>query len=458
MNKLIAFLFFISIAYFPLSGEESYCFRVYLKDKGATGHTLEKPEEFLSARAIERRLKTGKELTESDLPISASYLHTLEQTGVALITKSKWLSTVVVSSPDSLIAGRLREYSFVDDVKLVWKGNLAPKKEDNSEEIDTTRFSPSDTPLSDHYGYAQKQIEMLHGDHLHEAGYTGSGIHIAVIDAGFTHVDRISAFDSLRIGGTYNFVAPGQSVFQGDDHGTRVLSCLAANQPGIMVGTAPHATYWLLRSEDSSTEFPIEEDYWAAAVEYADSIGIDLITSSLGYFSFDAEEMSYTQELLDGKTAFISKAAAMAAEKGMLVVCSAGNEGGNHWEKITFPSDAADILTVGSITQKKEKSSFSSTGFTADYRIKPDVTALGTGCCVIDEQGQIRYANGTSYSTPVVAGLAACLWQAIPELTPVRLIALLQTTASQYKRPDAEKGYGIPDLNKAHKKGKNDDY
>lgn len=457
MNRLITILFLVFISCFSLSATESYAFRVYLKDKGDCNHTLEKPEEFLSARAIERRLKTGNLLTESDLPISASYLQALEEAGGVLITKSKWLSTVAVSSSDSLIADRLLDLPFVDSVKLVWKGVAHREKGTSFAETDTTRLYPSDELLPDYYGYAQKQIDMLQGNSLHEAGYTGEGMRIAVIDAGFTHVDRISVFDSLRIGGTYNFVAPGQPVFQGDDHGTRVLSCLAANQPGLMVGTAPHATYWLLRSEDSSTEFPIEEDYWAAAVEYADSVGIDLVTSSLGYSLFDAKEMSYSQASLDGKTAFISKAAAMAAEKGMLVVCSAGNEGNSAWEKITFPSDATDILTVGSITLKKEKSSFSSTGFTADYRVKPDVAALGSGCCVIGEQGQIRYTNGTSFSTPIVAGLAACLWQAIPELTPTQLIALLQTTASQHKRPDAEKGYGIPNLSKAHKKGMKND-
>ncbi|MDL2256019.1 S8 family serine peptidase [Parabacteroides sp. OttesenSCG-928-G06] len=457
MNKLIALTLLLLAVCFTLHAGETYCFRIYLNNKGNTHYSTDRPEEFLSQKAIERRLKMGKTITGSDLPISIAYIDSLESAGATCVTQSKWLATLVVAVGDSLMVDHLRNFSFVDSVKWVWKGDadVAGQKERTAAD-DTTRFYPDESVLADYYGYARKQIDMLKGIDLHEAGFTGEGIHIAVTDAGFTHVDRIALFDSLRLGGTRNFVAPGQSVFQGDDHGTKVLSCMAANQPGIMVGTAPHATYWLLRSEDSTSEFPIEEDYWAAAAEFADSVGVDMITSSLGYFVFDEEVMSYSQEALDGKTAFVTRAAALAAEKGILVVCSAGNEGNNDWEKITFPSDAANILTVGAITHKKEKSNFSSTGFTADYRVKPDVTALGSGCCVVNAKGQIRYVNGTSFSTPIVAGLTACLWQAIPSLTPTDMIGLLQATASQYKRPDAEKGYGIPDLHKAHKKGLKD--
>lgn len=228
---------------------------------------------------------------------------------------------------------------------------------------------------------------------------------------------------------------------------------MAANMPGIMVGTAPKASYLLIKSEDSDSEYPIEEDYWAAAVEYADSVGVDVISSSLGYFAFDADELSYDQSALDGKSSLISQAAHIAAQKGILMFCSAGNEGNGSWGKITFPSDASDILTVGSITEDKKKSIFSSVGFTADYRVKPDVVALGSGSCVIDPQGNVRYASGTSFATPILAGLGVCLWQALPELSNKEVIALLQQVSSQFKQPDAELGYGIPNIYKAYKKG-----
>jgi subtilisin family serine protease len=273
---------------------------------------------------------------------------------------------------------------------------------------------------------------------------------IAVIDAGFLNVNRISAFASLKLLGTYNIVFPGSDVFCEDDHGTKVLSCMAANLPGLMVGTAPEASYLLIKSEDVRTEFPIEEDFWAAALEYADSVGVDVVTSSLGYFTFDAGQTVYTSSDLDGRTAFVSQVAEKAAEKGLLIFCSAGNEGVNDWEKITFPSDASDVLTVGAVTEEKTRSKFSSIGFTADYRIKPDIVALGSGACVVGADGNVQHANGTSFSTPIMAGLGVCLWQGLPWLTNKELITLIRQTATQSEHPDVELGYGIPDMYKAY--------
>lgn len=449
MKTSIAFLLFsfLTLA-FGSQAVESYRFRVYLKDKGDAGYTLDKPEAYLSDKALRRRARQGRPLTETDLPIARAYLDTLAAAGGKPVVQSKWFSTVVVAAADSLVAERLASLSIVDSVKWVWKGEWETAL---PAELDTSRFFPSDEPSNLFYGYADEQIRMLNGIKLHEAGFRGEGMEVAVIDAGFMNVDRIAVFDSLRVAGTHNVVFPGESVFEGDDHGTKVLSCLAADMPGIMVGTAPEATYWLIKSEDNRSEFPIEEDYWTAAVEFADSVGVDVITSSLGYFSFDAEELAYDTEALDGQTALISRAAKMAADKGILLFSSAGNEGSGEWGKITFPGDAPDILTVGAVTDHKKKSAFSSVGFTADYRVKPDVVALGTGCCVIDPSGNVRYANGTSFATPILAGLGVCLWQAFPSLSNKEIVDLLQRSGSQYKRPDAELGYGIPDVYKIYK-------
>lgn len=447
MNKYIAVLLFSCLSSWLCAGE-SYCFRVYLKDKGNSGYTVDKPEAYLSERAIERRAKQGKQISVSDLPIARAYLDSLTNCGGKPIVQSKWFSTVVVACADSLASEQLKRLSFVDSVKWVWKGDRETKVVARD---DTSLFVPSDEPLKTFYGYAEEQIKMLNGVKLHNAGYKGEGMQIAVIDAGFMNVDRISIFSSLKLLGTQNFVFPGESVYGDDDHGTKVLSCLASNVPGLMVGTAPEASYWLIKSEDSRSEYPIEEDYWAASVEFADSVGVDVITSSLGYFTYDAGELIYSQSALDGKTALISRAAHKASEKGILVFCSAGNEGNGYWEKITFPSDASDVVTVGAITEKKKKSVFSSVGLTADYRVKPDVVALGSGCCVIDSSGNIHYANGTSFSTPILAGLGVCLWQAFPELSNKEMIELLQRSSSQYNQPDAELGYGIPDVFKAYK-------
>ena len=382
MSKYIGiFVFVFSLFSLGVHAGESFRFRVYLKDKGDSGYTLDNPEEYLSKESVERRNRQGISVSESDLPIAQAYLDTLSANGGKPVLESKWFSTVVVSSPDSLVAERLLRLPIVDSVKWVWKGD--EEIDIPREEKDTTRFMPIDKPEKSPYGYAEEQIKMLNGIKLHEAGFKGKGMRVAVVDAGFMNVDRISVFDSLRLLGTHNVVFPGRSVFIGDDHGTKVLSCLAADAPGLMVGTAPQAEYWLIKSEDSRSEFPIEEDYWTAAMEFADSVGVDVVSSSLGYFSFDVEALNYHQDQLDGRTSLISRAAKMASSKGILLFSSAGNEGGGSWGKITFPADAPDILTVGAITDRKKKSNFSSVGFTADYRVKPDVVALGTGCCVM---------------------------------------------------------------------------
>lgn len=438
-----------------LGAKDSFRFRVYLRDKGETRYTLERPEEYLSKEAIERRARWGIPIDVSDLPISPAYLDSLSACGCTPVVTSKWFSTVVVSTSDSLMAERLTNLSMVDSVKWVWKGEERRADTLARETMaDTLQFFIPENRKKSPYGYAEEQIKMLNGIKLHEAGFRGEGMRVAVVDAGFTHVDQLPAFDSLRVLGTHNVVFPGRSVFMDDAHGTKVLSCLAADVPGWMTGTAPRASYWLIKSEDSRSEYPVEEDYWVSAMEFADSVGVDVVSSSLGYSVFDVESLGYSQDQLDGKTSLISRAAVCVAKKGILLVCSAGNEGNGKWGKITFPADAEGILAVGSVTEDKKRSSFSSMGFTADYRVKPDVVALGSGCCVIDSLGHIRYMSGTSFAAPVLAGLVVCLWQACPYLTNQEIISLLREAGSQSDRPDAELGYGIPDVYKAYKRGR----
>ncbi len=434
----------------PVTAAESYGFRVYLKDKAGSPYSTEEPEAFLSGESVRLRMAKNKAVTESDLPVSPAYIEALTTEGTTPIATSRWMNTVVVIAPDSLVACRLSSLPMVDSVKWVWKGDR-----DNNlcERNQTGRLEPDEPALKSPYGYADRQIRMHNGNKLHDKGFRGEGMRVAVIDAGFENADHITVFDSLRLLGTHNVLNPERTVFEDDEHGTKVLSCMAANAPGIMVGTAPDASYLLIKSEDRRTEYPIEEDYWVAAIEYADSVGVDVITSSLGYFEFDVDELSYTPDDLDGRTAFISRAASQVADRGILLFSSAGNEGSGTWEKISFPADVATLLTVGSITEKKQRSSFSSIGPAADGRIKPDVVALGTGCCVIDEFGAVSYSNGTSFSTPILAGLGVCLWQALPTLTNTEIMDLLRESASHYKKPTAELGHGLPDIYKAYKIG-----
>lgn len=438
------------ISVFQSVASPRYRFRVYLHTKGEAGYRVDKPEAFLSAEAIARRERMGIAVEADDCPIAPAILDQLAQTGVKPILTSKWMRTVVVESEDYGVEQTLRQLPMVDSVQFVWQGEAtAPLDRVESGE----RLAPTKEPKKSPYGYALGQIKLLNGLKLHRAGFRGQGMRVAVIDAGFLNADRMRVFDSLRLLGTYNIVSPGQSVFAEDEHGTKVLSCLAANAPGWMVGTAPEASYWLIKSEDSRSEYPIEEDYYVAALEFADSVGVAVVSSSLGYYTFDDDSLSYTQADLDGHTAFISRAAHRAAEKGLLLFSSAGNEGNSTWEKITFPADTEGILTVGSMTSQKERSRFSSKGLTADGRIKPDLVALGSGSCVVVGSGEIGYGSGTSFATPILAGMGICLWQALPQLSPQELIDLLRQSGSQAERPDAELGYGLPNLYKAYKKG-----
>lgn len=419
-------------------------FRVQLKDKGQTGYTIDKPEEFLSKRAIERRKRQNISIDNSDLPISSAYINVIEELGCTVVAKSKWLQTVSIYCNDSLFVEKINQLDFVDSTTFAWKGDTA--RTTARELPRSKRFV--EKPKSE-YGYGDVQIKTVNGNFLHKEGYKGKGMEIAVIDAGYTNLKEILLLDNVSIKGVKDFVYNGNNIFESSDHGLKVLSVMASNRPNIFVGTAPEAKYWLLRSEDSRSEFPIEEDYWAAAAEYADSIGVDIINASLGYHTFNAPAKSYTHEQLDGKTAYITRASNMAASKGIFVEVSAGNDGANIWEKIAFPSDAANVLTVGAIARDSTIAYFSSRGLTADGRIKPDVVAVGFSTAVIASTGEVDLANGTSFSGPVMSGLAACLWQSAPSLTNIELLDIIRKSSDKYATPDGIYGYGIPNMKTA---------
>lgn len=437
-------LIFLLIHNLNASASDGYMFRIQLKDKGQTSCTIDKPEAFLSKRAIERRRRQGVAINDSDLPISSVYINTIAKLGCTVVAKSKWLKTVSIYCTDSLFVDKIKELHFVDSTTFVWKG-------------DTARTSTKELPRSklsivkpkSKYGYGETQIKTVNGDFLHTEGYKGKGMEIAVIDAGYTNLNDILLLDNVSIKGMKDFVYNGNNILESSDHGLKVLSILAANRPSIFIGTAPQAKYWLLRSEDSRSEFPIEEDYFATATEYADSVGVDIINASLGYHTFDSPAKSYTHAQLDGKTAYITRAAEMAASKGIFVEVSAGNDGANPWGEIAFPSDAENVLTVGAIARDSIIAYFSSRGPTADGRVKPDVVALGLGTAAITSTGEIEPVNGTSFSGPVMSGLAACLWQSAPQLTSLELLDIIRKSADRYATPDGTYGYGIPNMKTA---------
>jgi len=305
---------------------------------------------------------------------------------------------------------------------------------------------PKDTSF---YGKAYRQLQLHNLPALHQQGFLGQHIDIALIDAGFNNVSKLAVFkhlfDSNRIYTTYDFVQHHTDVFEDDDHGTAVLSCVAGYLPYQYVGAAPSARFMLLRSEDAYTEMPIEEAYWIAAIEFADSAGADLVNSSLGYNEFDNSLFNHSYRDLNGST-FISTAANLAVQKGMVVVVSAGNEGDKDWKFISVPADAKDVIAVGGVDANNSYAAFSSIGPTDDKRVKPDVMAQGDNVWVSSARGTIYQGDGTSYSSPILAGAVACLMQAHPTNSPKELSIAIKLSASKYNRPDSYLGYGIPDI------------
>lgn len=436
----------------PFPTGRAFLFRLTLTDKCHNPYTLDNPKEFLSVRSLNRRLRQDLALDSTDLPVSPQYLRLIGAQGVHILGKSKWNNSVLVSAVDSSVAVSLHSLSFVKSVRLV---GMTPDSILPSRRVDCKEsFNPWDSVPQSVYGASQRQMDMLHGTRLHEAGFRGKGMLIAVVDGGFMNVDRIKTFCNTRIYGTRDFVNPQVGHFySASDHGTKTFSAMAVCRPHIYVGTAPDAAYLLARSENVQSESPAEEDYWAEAVEWADSLGADIVNSSLGYHAFDDKRMNYSYSQQDGLTAYISRTASRLADKGMVLVNSAGNDGMRSWKRINFPADARDIITVGAVDLDGENASFSSIGPTADGRVKPDVMAPGSPTAVVDGRGNISHDMGTSFSAPLVCGLVACLWQALPGKTARQIIQLVRQSGSNAATPNNIYGYGIPDFWKAYQKG-----
>jgi len=433
-----------------LQSQETGMYRLQLKDKGNPPFSLAHPEEYLSLKSIARREKQHLPVDSFDLPFDPAYFEAIAETGATIRTYSKWAKTVVVHLADIEIVPRLKNLPFVDSVYCVWKGILpatAPFRSDRLLKSDILQNTINS------YGAGFAQIALNNGHLLHDAGFRGKGMTIAVLDGGFINADAIDYFNPEQIKEIRSFNHETSDMLSaGTDHGTRVLSCMLSNKSGEMTGTAPEADYYLFRTEVMNEEFPVEEDYWIAGLEYADSLGADVVTSSLGYFTFNDAAMNHTQEQLDGRTVPVSRAANLAASRGILLFNSAGNEGGDNssWKKIIFPADAENMIAVGSVAKDSIRSSFSSIGSTADHRIKPDLMAMGTNASVVESSGKIySQANGTSFSTPILAGLAACLWEALPDLDSFSMLQLLRETADHFQNPDSLMGYGIADVYKA---------
>lgn len=425
-----------------------YKYRVYLTDKKGTPYSVRQPEKFLSQKSIDRRKRLKLKVDEHDLPLTPAYVDGLREKGLHVVNMSKWNNTVVVETNDTLLAKSLTSLPYVKEIRRVYTrpDSIAAPDTTDRHALATGTLDTTDN----YYGQGYGQIKMLNGLRLHEAGLRGQGMTIAVIDGGFYNADILPGLKDARILGTRNFVEPGVDVYSANSHGMMVLSCIGAHAPYSLVGTAPEASFYLIMSEDTPTEHMVEEDNWCAAVEYADSLGVDIVTSSLGYYLYDDPAENHTYRELDGQTALNSRSASLAASRGLLLLNSAGNSGNNRWKKIGVPADARDILTVGAVDSLRQNALFSSLGNTADGRIKPDVMAQGQQAAVLDVDGSLARANGTSFSTPILCGLVACLWQAFPDCKPVEVINAVRQSADNAEHPDNVFGYGIPDMWKAY--------
>lgn len=447
--KIITLTLLSALLALSASAEKTYKYRVNLKDKVGTTYTVDHPEAFLSERALERRNRQQLPIDETDLPVSQTYVKELLGTGARLVTTSKWNNTVVLEVADTTLMDKVKEMSFVSKVKKVWTApdSIPARNKKRKKEV-TNAWKQAGYE----YGKAFRQINIHGGDSLHAAGFTGKGMHVAVIDAGFYNADKIKFFKKMDLLGTRDFVNPNSDIYEENSHGMKVLSCMAANVKNVFIGTAPEASYWLLRSEDQDSEQPIEEDYWAAAIEFADSVGVDVVNTSLGYNAFDEGYPAYRYRDLDGHYSLMSHSASLAADKGILVVCSAGNSGRGAWKKVTPPGDSENVLTVGALTKDLLNAEFSSVGNTSDGRIKPDVMAIGVSSIVSGNDGTVSKANGTSFASPTMCGVVTCFWQACPWLTAKEVIKAVQQAGDRVDYPDNIYGYGMPNLWKAYQK------
>ncbi len=443
IERYILLLALLSFVLCPIKADTYW---IQFTDKAGTIGTFENPTT-LSERALNRRQAQGIAIDSLDLPVSAVYRDSVLTTGVAFVHQSRWHNGMTIETNDTATVAAIQQWTFVKRVERTQTNGLLPWPQIRKKRGETFDQEQTNTLFSDVF------IQMLRLDSLHNRGFVGEGKQIAVVDDGFWKVDELEVFDSTSILGTCDFVQPGNSVYKQGDHGTMVLSTMAAQATNLYTGTAPQAGYYLLRSEDDDTESVREVDAQVAAFEWADSVGADIITSSLGYTDFDDRTMNYTYAMHDGKTLRNSIAATIAARKGMLVCISAGNEGAYAWHYMSSPADADSILCVGAVDADRNHAYFSSYGPSADGRVKPDVCAMGQNVSVVNLDNKMallgllfQSANGTSFSCPIMAGTAACLWSALPELTAMELRERILLFASQYDVPNDALGYGIPNV------------
>ncbi len=444
---------------------------IQLKNKAFTTGTITNPSTYLNPRAIQRRTRYGIAIDSTDLPISQRWLDSIRSVpNVQVLSLSRWLNRVLIQTSDAAAISRINNFPFVQSTTpqgLRIGVSKQTHKEKFHEKITGTdpslnRIQQLQGMDSLNYGFSYAQVHIHEGEFLHNRNFKGQGMVIAVLDGGFNDYKYNGLLDSIRLQGRIlgerDFVDFDNSVNEDIPHGMQCLSTLCANWPGQMVGTATDASYWLIRTEKDPTEYPLEEFNWVVGAEFADSVGADLISSSLGYTTFDDSQFDHTYADLNGNTATSTIGADLAAKKGLLVTNAAGNEGSTGWNYIIVPADGDSVVAVGAVDANGYIAGFSSRGVPADPRIKPNVVSVGAGTVIAGPGGPI-YGFGTSYANPNLNGLIACLWQAFPEKNNQQIMNVVYQSSDRYANPDKTYGYGIPNFRKAYrilKKERND--
>ncbi|WP_162126289.1 S8 family serine peptidase [Flavobacterium phycosphaerae] len=446
--KKIFFIAFLFTSLLSFSQEDAW---VYFTDKPNAQFYFDNPLEMLSQRALDRRANQNIELDNKDVPLHQPYVDAvIAVDGIVVKAKSKWFNALHVRGSIANIQS-LTDLAFVDHIQFADKSLNGTNRMANSKKKVLGKVNKNlDVNTTFAYGNSANQIQMLNAHLLHQQNFTGAGKIIAVLDAGFPNVDTATPFQRLHdnnlILGGYNFVDGDTNFYSRGAHGTMVLSTMGGYVPNQLVGTAPDAQYYLFITEDTAAENPVEESYWVEAAELADSLGVDVITTSLGYFQYDDPSYSYTYEDMNGNTSFISKGADIAFSRGMICVVSAGNSGAGPNPNIAVPADALNVLTVGAVKSDRTYAAFSSIGPSFDGRIKPDVMAQGESAVLSNMSGTIATGSGTSFSCPILAGAIASFWQAVPWATNAQITDFVKQSADGFSFPTYQYGYGIPDF------------
>jgi serine protease AprX len=458
MNKslpgFIVFLF-VSVA---VSQAQFSKYIIRFTDKTGTPYSINTPSQYLSAKSIQRRTRQNIAIDESDLPITPRYLDSIRLAGtVTILNTSKWFNQVCIFTTDAAALAKINGFTFVEASQPLMRLRSRAARSDNKfdEETNLPASLQAQRNSADYYDYGNSyaQIHLHEGEFLHNHGFHGEGMLLAIMDAGFFHYQTISAFDSVRnnnqVAETYDFVKNEVSVNEDHPHGMECFSIIAGNLPGQLVGSCPKATFYLYRTEDAATEFPIEEQNWVAAAERADSIGMDVFSTSLGYTTFTNSIFNHTYADMNGNTTIIARGCDMAAKKGIISVVAAGNDGNSSWHFIETPADADSCVTVGAVNNTGVVENFSSYGPSSDGQVKPTIASVGRGTALIGPDNQPTFGNGTSFAAPNMAGLITCLWQAFQDFTNMEIIDAVKRSSSMYTNPDDRVGYGIPDFHKA---------